>query len=307
MSIITILGSINMDLVTQVDHIPKVGETILGTNFKQIPGGKGANQAVAAARLGANVQMIGKVGNDTNGELLKTELKSNHVGTKHINNTSQDTTGIALITVEKSGNNSIVVISGANDLLQPIDVDSAMEELEETKILVSQLEVPIDTVQYAFKLAKSRGIFTILNPAPAKKLDKEFIQYIDLLTPNETELELLSGVSIHSEEDIIKAANVLIDIGIKQLIVTLGEKGCMYIDENGNKKYKSHKVDAIDTTAAGDSFTAAIAVSLNEGKTIDESINFASRVGALTVSKFGAQSSLPYRTDVDKFEGAKCE
>ena len=302
---IMIIGSINMDLVTKVDHIPKVGETILGTSFSQIPGGKGANQAVAVARLGASIKMIGKVGHDSSGEILLNKLREDNVGTQYIASDSNEPTGTALITVEESGDNSIVVVPGANFDINVEDVNVAIDEIVKSKIIISQLEVPIEIVSHTFKKAKEAGVFTILNPAPAAKLNRDLISCIDLLTPNETELELLSGITINNEEDIIEASNVLITQGIKQIIVTLGAKGCMYIDKDKHKRYSSNKVNPVDTTAAGDSFTAAIAVAMSEGKTIDEMIEFASKVGALTVTKFGAQSSLPYREEVDKYEGGK--
>lgn len=305
MADIMIIGSINMDLVTKVDHIPKVGETILGTSFSQIPGGKGANQAVAVARLGASIKMIGKVGNDSSGEILLNKLREDNVGIEYIASDSNEPTGTALITVEESGDNSIVVVPGANFAIKVEDVDVAINEIIKSKIIISQLEVPIEIVSHTFKKAKEAGVFTILNPAPAAELNSDLISNIDLLTPNETELELLSGVTINSEEDIIEASKVLIAKGIKQLIVTLGEKGCIYIDKDGHKRYSSNKVDAVDTTAAGDSFTAAVAVAMSEGKTVDEMIEFASKVGALTVTKFGAQSSLPYREEVDQYGGVK--
>ena len=302
---ILVIGSLNMDLVTGVEKMPRIGETLLGESFKQIPGGKGANQACAAARLGGEVTMIGHVGNDNFGEALISSLYNDGVDTSCINKIDKVSTGIAVIIVDDMGDNSIVVVPGANYTLTSEDIDNSIEYINKADIIVTQLEIPVEAVKTALKKAKEQGKYTILNPAPAKKLDDEIIGNVDLLTPNETELEVLSDVKIETEEDVLKAAKVLINKGIKELIVTLGSKGCLYINKDGFKRFSSYKVDAVDTTAAGDSFTAAIAVGLSEGKQIDEAIDFASKVGALTVTKEGAQSSLPYRQDVIDFRGQR--
>ncbi|MTI67349.1 MAG: ribokinase [Firmicutes bacterium] len=302
---ITVIGSLNMDLVTTTEKTPRVGETLIGKDFKSIPGGKGANQADAIAKLDGDVVMIGKVGNDEFGDRLKNSLKNDGVDVTYIKEVKDISTGIASIIVNGDGDNSIVVVPGANFKLDKTDIDKSIEALEKSDIIVSQLEVPIDTVKYSFKKAKELAKFTILNPAPANKLDDELISNIDLLTPNETELETLSGVSIKNDDDILKAAKILIDKGVKELIVTTGEKGCLYINEYKHKSYKAHKVDVKDTTAAGDSFTAALAVALSEGKNMDSAITLALKVAGLTVTKKGAQSSLPTKDDVKSFKGGK--
>lgn len=295
---IVVVGSINMDLVANVKKIPKKGETCLGLGFSQIPGGKGANQAVAAARLGANVEMIGRLGDDAIGDTLFETLVENRVGVKNVTRTEQETSGMAIITVEETGENNIVVIPGANAKLIEKDIDLAMDAIISSKAVIAQLETPLSTVRYALEKAKSLQKLTILNPAPAAYLEDDIIRNTDILTPNETELELLSGMEINNEEDIIQAGKKMIQRGVKKLIVTLGDKGCMYIDEKGHKSYPAFKVKAVDTTAAGDSFTAALAVALCEGKEMDDIILFATKVGALTVTKPGAQQSLPYRSEI---------
>lgn len=299
---IVIVGSINMDLVTSVKQIPKKGETLLGVGFNKIPGGKGANQAVAAARLGAQVEMIGRLGDDAIANDLLESLQSNNVGIKNVISTMQETSGIAMIMVEETGDNAIVVIPGSNLKLIEEDIDQAMDAISSAKIIVTQLEIPMQTVKYLLAKAKALNKYTILNPAPAAYLDDDIMINTDLLTPNETELEVLSGITISSESDIIRAGESLLKRGVKQLIVTLGDKGCMYIDEKGYKSYSALEVKAVDTTAAGDSFTAALAVALCEEKPMDEVIKFATQVGALTVTKFGAQQSLPYRSEVTESE-----
>lgn len=295
---IVVVGSINMDLVTNVKRIPKKGETLIGSGLNNISGGKGANQAVAAAKLGANVEMIGRVGDDTFANDLLKSLTENKVGVKHVNKTINEPSGTAIIMVEESGDNAIVVISGANAKLDYRDIDSAIDTIQSAKIVVTQLEVPIETVKYTLSKAKALNKYTILNPAPAAYLEDDIIVNTDLLTPNETELEILSGIKINNDSDIILAGKKLLDRGVKNLIVTLGENGSMYINKDGHKKFPALKVDVVDTTAAGDSFTGALAVGLCEGKTIEDSIKFATQVAALTVTKFGAGQSLPYRHEI---------
>lgn len=299
---ICVIGSLNMDLVVNVDTMPKPGQTIIGSNFKEVPGGKGANQAVAMARLNGNVSMIGKVGEGGFGQTLINSLKNDKVDTTYIQ-TSKGATGVALITVDKNAQNSIVVSPGANFEVKEDDIDNNIEAIKNSDIVVLQLETPLNTIKYALNKAKELNKYTILNPAPAVKLDDEIIKNVDLLTPNETELEIISGVSIETEEDIQKAAQIMIEKGVKELIVTLGSKGSLYINKEKSMFKKAYKVEAIDTTAAGDSYTGALAVALSQDKNIEDAMDFASKVGALSVLKEGAQSSLPTLEDVKNFRG----
>ena len=299
---ICVIGSLNMDLVVNVDTMPKPGQTIIGSNFKEVPGGKGANQAVAMARLNGNVSMIGKVGEDGFGQTLINSLKNDKVDTTYIQ-TSKGATGVALITVDKNAQNSIVVSPGANFEVKEDDIDNNIEAIKNSDIVVLQLETPLNTIKYALNKAKELNKYTILNPAPAVKLDDEIIKNVDLLTPNETELEIISGVSIETEEDIQKAAQIMIEKGVKELIVTLGSKGSLYIKKKKSMFKKAYKVEAVDTTAAGDSYTGALAVALSQDKNIEDAMDFASKVGALSVLKEGAQSSLPTLEDVKNFRG----
>lgn len=297
---ICVIGSLNMDLVVNVDEMPKKGQTLIGGNFKEVPGGKGANQAVAIAKLGGDVSMIGKVGNDGFGQTLINALKANNVKTDYIQ-IENCSSGVAMITVDKNAENSIVVAPGANFRVLREDIDKCIDSIKQSDIVVVQLETPLDTIKYALQESKQLDKYTILNPAPAVKLDEDIIKNVDLLTPNETELEILSGVKIENEEDIIKAGQVMIQKGVKQLIVTLGSKGSLYIDKDNVKFKESYKVDAIDTTAAGDSYTGALSVALSQDKDMDEAMDFASKVGALCVMKEGAQTSLPTIQDVLNF------
>ena len=299
---ICVIGSLNMDLVVNVDTMPKPGQTIIGSNFKEVPGGKGANQAVAMARLNGNVSMIGKVGEDGFGQTLINSLKNDKVDTTYIQ-TSKGATGVALITVDKNAQNSIVVSPGANFEVKEDDIDNNIEAIKNSDIVVLQLETPLNTIKYALNKAKELNKYTILNPAPAVKLDDEIIKNVVLLTPNETELEIISGVSIETEEDIQKAAQIMIEKGVKELIVTLGSKGSLYINKEKSMFKKAYKVEAVDTTAAGDSYTGALAVALSQDKNIEDAMDFASKVGALSVLKEGAQSSLPTLEDVKNFRG----
>ncbi len=299
---ICVIGSLNMDLVVNVDTMPKPGQTIIGSNFKEVPGGKGANQAVAMARLNGNVSMIGKVGEDGFGQTLINSLKNDKVDTTYIQ-TSKGATGVALITVDKNAQNSIVVSPGANFEVKEDDIDNNIEAIKNSDIVVLQLETPLNTIKYALNKAKELNKYTILNPAPAVKLDDEIIKNVDLLTPNETELEIISGVSIETEEDIQKAAQIMIEKGVKELIVTLGSKGSLYINKEKSMFKKAYKVEAVDTTAAGDSYTGSLAVALSQDKNIEDAMDFASKVGALSVLKEGAQSSLPTLEDVKNFRG----
>jgi ribokinase len=298
---ITVVGSLNMDLVTYTGRMPVTGETIMGKSFRQIPGGKGANQADAIAKLGAKVKMIGCVGCDDMGNTLLEALQNDGVDVAMVKRVEGISTGIASITVDASGNNCIIVVPGANYKLSIGDLEASYEVIQNSEVVVAQLEVPIEAVKFAIKTAKQMGKLTILNPAPAIELEDEFLSNVDILVPNDTELELLSGIQVNKVGDLESAAQVLINKGVRELIVTLGSKGCIHINKSGSKAYPAYKVSAIDTTAAGDSFIGAVAVAISEGKSLEEAISFATAVGALTVTKEGAESSLPLREEVEAF------
>ena len=302
---IAVVGSLNMDLVINTESIPRPGETVLGTDFRRIPGGKGGNQAAAAARLGSEVIMIGAVGKDDMGGALIQSLIADGVNTEFILKKDGVSTGIAAIIVEQSGNNAITVVSGANYELSKEDVLNDRTIIEKSKIVLIQLEIPLPTVKQALSIAKSSDCLTILNPAPAAVLDQEILGDIDIMTPNELELELLSGCPAKSMGEIQIAGNRLLEQGVKELVVTLGERGCVRINQDGMKHFSARKVTAIDTTAAGDCFNGALAVALAEGKEMEDAIEFAISSSALSVTKFGAQTSLPYRKEADDFNSLK--
>lgn len=302
---ILVVGSINMDLVTVTEKTPKIGETVLGRTFSQIPGGKGANQAVAMARLKADVSMIGRVGTDSFGDTLIDGMKKDGLGVEGIEKVEGVSTGIASIVVDDSAHNSIIVVPGANFEITKEDIDRHIDLYKEADIIVHQLETPIDVVAYSMEVSKKIGKTTILNPAPARELSDEMIANVDYLIPNETELELISGMEVKTDEDVKAASRILMDKGVKKLIVTLGSKGAMYIDENETKVVKAYKVTAVDTTAAGDSFIGGLTTGIAKGLTIEKAMEFATKVGALTVTKAGAQTSLPTLEEVENFGGER--
>ena len=294
-----VIGSLNLDMVVNVDHTPLVGETILSDKMELIPGGKGANQACAAGCLGADVTILGAVGKDTYAEIQKESLKKAGVDVSHLVCRENDATGLAMITVNKDGDNSIVVVSGANATLSPKDIDDNRELIEACDIVIFQLEIPLETVCYAAKLAKSLGKTVILDPAPVpKEFPEELYKYVDIIKPNETELGMLTGIS-NAEEHLEEAVELLRGRGAKDILVTLGEKGVYLNEENGTScRIPALKVEAVDTTAAGDSFTAALAIMLADGKTLAEAAQFANYVSAIVVTRKGAQSSIPMLEEV---------
>lgn len=290
---ILVAGSLNMDLVVQASRLPLGGETIMGHGFSEIPGGKGANQAVAMARLGADVTMVGKVGADGFGETLIQTLQKSGANVDYIGRENDASTGVALITVQDSGENSIIVVSGANGSLLPKDLTTL--NFKDYALAVTQLETPMETVRAFLTQAKASGSFTILNPAPAKALPHDLYAAIDLLTPNETELATLTGIDTDSDEGIEKAAKELMAQGLGAIVVTLGARGSLYMNQKGDRHFEPAKsVKAVDTTAAGDSFTGGLAVSLAKGESMAAAMAFATKVAALTVQTLGAQSSLPH-------------
>jgi len=293
---ISVVGSIHMDFIIFTERFPKPGETITGKQFEMQPGGKGANQAVAAARLGKEVYMIGRVGDDYIGNLLIKNLEENKVNTLHVFETPQVHSGVALITVDSEGENTIVVAPGADNHLLPKDIDRAEKSFKKSEILLIQYEIPIETIQYAVKKAKEYSLKVIVNPAFVRKLPEGFYKYVDILTPNRIEAFEITG-----EKNIIDAGRKLLKMGVKTVVITLGAEGALVLHEKGHLKIPAIKVKPVDTTGAGDAFNGALAVAILEEKDIEEAVKFASAAAALKVTKPGAQKGLPYREELENF------
>ena len=303
MANIVILGSINVDLVIQSTKPPRMGETVMGGGFITVAGGKGANQGVAVARLlqnGASAAFIGAVGGDTFGGVMRDNLAKNGLDVTHVKIADNVATGTAIIVIY-GGDNFIVLDSGANAEITVEDVMRAEPLISGTDMLITQLEIPMEVVRAALALAKKHNVTTLLNPAPARTLDDELLADVDIITPNETECEVITGVNADTVNGGKAGVTALLARGVKQAIVTMGGNGAAYNDgadicHNPGVKAKA----VVDTTAAGDSFTGALAVALTEGKTIHEAVSFACAVGAITVASRGAQPSLPLRAAVEK-------
>ena len=297
---ILVIGSLNMDMVAEVHHTPTAGETILTDTMRLIPGGKGANQACAAGKLGAKVTMLGAVGKDSYGRILKDSLRESGVHTQFILE-RETSTGVAFITVNEEGNNCIVVVSGANASLMPEDIQGHLELIKESDIVILQMEIPVETVLFAARKAKELGKTVILDPAPVPKhFPKELFQYLDLIKPNETELKMLTGFG-GKEEELNLASGYLRSLGVRDIVVTLGERG-VYVnsEKEGIFRILGLKVEAVDTTAAGDSFTAAMALKMAQGENLSKAVRFANHVSAIVVTRKGAQSSIPSIEEVEK-------
>ncbi|HUS74223.1 MAG TPA: ribokinase [Sedimentisphaerales bacterium] len=298
---VAVVGSSNMDLVVKSNRIPAIGETILGGDFIMAPGGKGANQAVAAAKLGAQVFFIAKLGDDIFGSQSLNNFKKEGVNTKYVLQTREAPSGVALIMVDGDGNNLIVVAPGANQNLSPEDVKEAESDIASSGALVAQLEVPIETIEFAAGLANKSNVPFILDPAPAQKLSPQLLNMVDVLTPNETEAQILTGVEVKDQESAGAAAQKLLECGVKNVILTMGADGYLTASNEGTEFVPAKKVKAADSTAAGDAFTGSLAVGLAQGKTLSEAALFANNVAALSVTKMGAQPSMPTLQEVESF------
>ncbi len=290
-----------MDLVVKAPRIPSVGETILGGDFLMVPGGKGANQAVAAAKLGAHVHFVARLGDDLFGRQSLTNLQREGVDTTHVTSTSDAASGVALITVDGNGNNVIVVAPGANGKLSAADVKRAEADIGAAGAVVAQLEVPVETVSCAGALAREAGVPFILDPAPAQELSEDLLSMVSVLTPNETEARILTGVEVTDEASARVAASRLLDRGVATVVVTMGARGFLLAGDDAMEYVPALPVQAIDATAAGDAFTGSLAVGLAQGQPLREAARFAARVAALSVTKMGAQPSMPTRQEVDAF------
>jgi len=295
---IVVLGSTNTDMVVKSERIPAPGETILGGRFLMNPGGKGANQAVAAARLGGEVVFMAKVGDDLFGREAKALFAKEGICTDYVLTDPQEPSGVALIMVDGKGENCIAVASGANGTLTPDDIGVARDEIEQAGVLLMQLETPVDTVLCAAQWAAAKGVPVVLNPAPACPLPDALLACLSMITPNESEAELLTGVRVTDEASAEQAARALCDKGAKRVVITMGGKGAFVYWDGQGITVPAVKVDAVDTTAAGDVFNGALAVALTEDRPLAAAVSFAAEAAAISVTRMGAQASAPYRKEI---------
>lgn len=300
---IVVVGSSNTDMVVKSDRLPAAGETVTGGQFVMAPGGKGANQAVAAARLGAAVTFVAKVGTDMFGDQAIDGYQQDGILTDLIQRDSEHHTGVALILVDGGGENLISVASGANHALAPSDLNPAVDRIRSASVLMLQLECPLDTVTRAAEIAAEAGVAVVLDPAPApdSPLDAELLRNVAYLTPNETEATRLTGVEVTDEASAGTAAEKLLAVGARHVIVTLGSKGALVAGPEGSSLVPGHVVDAVDSTAAGDAFNGGLAAGLAGGMSLRDAVQQANLVGALSVTRLGAQPSLPTADDVKRF------
>lgn len=294
---IIVIGSANTDMVVQANSLPLPGETLLGGVFFMCAGGKGANQAVAAARLGGDVQFVAKVGNDIFGKQTIEGLQVENISTEYIFVEDKSPSGVALIMVNEEGENCIVVAPGANAQLMPEDI-LTVQNLKEAEIILMQLETPLETIQAVAKMAKANQQKVIINPAPAQELDEELLQGLFLITPNETEACLLTGVSVTDDATASKAAEVFLAKGVQNVVITLGKNGAFFQNHDQRIKVDAPIVNAKDTTAAGDTFNGALALALTENMDWEEALHFAVQAASISVTRMGAQASIPFRNEI---------
>ena len=296
---VCVVGASNMDLISYIPRLPVEGETLHGTEFRMGFGGKGANQAVMAAKLGANVAMVTKLGDDIFGKQTFRNFQKLGVDTGNVYFTKEAFSGVAPISVDQKGKNSIIIITGANDLLSIEDVKTAGNTIQSSNVMVCQMEISVDISISALRIAKEAGVLTIFNPAPARNdLPQEIYNLIDIISPNETETEILTGIKISNISDAEVAGQVLVNRGVKTVIITLGEKGSMLITKDTKEYFQSDSVDVVDSTGAGDAFIGSLAISLAKGRPLSDSIVFANKIAAISVQAKGTQSSFPSITDL---------
>lgn len=297
---IVVIGSSNTDMVMQVGEFPRPGETIMGCGFLQNQGGKGANQAVACARLGAETCFVGKLGCDALAQNTISLLRQEGIDVSQLTQTPDAPSGTAFIMVDSHGENSIIVNSGANACLTESDIDAASSLIAKASVVLMQLESPVRTLTYAAHVAKQHGAIVVLNPAPAPSvvLPDELLKNVDVLVPNQTETERLSGIEVRDEDTLLKAVNRLQEMGVGRVVVTLGSRGAMTVADGVPFWVSGEKIQAVDSTAAGDTFCGALCVRLSQGSRIEDAIRFACKAASLTVTRMGAQQSIPYLSEI---------
>ncbi|MDP6537112.1 MAG: ribokinase [Gammaproteobacteria bacterium] len=297
---ITVIGSINTDMVVKTEQLPSPGQTVIGGDFFMSAGGKGGNQAVAAARLGAAVSMVGNLGTDIFGDTAVSKLESEGIDCRFVSRDSHLHSGVALISVDEGGENHIVVSAGANSALNDAHVEAAFDALHDSSIVLIQLEISMATVAKAVALAGERNCRVILDPAPAQELPAAIMKGVYLLTPNESEAELLTGIRVRDENSARQAAGKLLTAGAENVSITLGNQGVFLANAGSDRLISAPDVDAVDTTAAGDCFNGALAVSLASGNSLPESVDFACRAASISVTRLGAQDSMPYAHEIEQ-------
>lgn len=297
---IFVIGSSNTDMVVKAAKLPSPGETVIGGSFLMNPGGKGANQAVTASRLGGNVTFVASVGNDIFGRQAMQQFQRERINTSFIVTDKEYPSGVALINVDAKGENSIAVAPGANAKLSIARVEQALRSMPDNSILLLQLEIPLETVEYAIAYGHRKNLKILLNPAPANKLSEATYKHLHVITPNESEAELLTGIPVTNVASADKAADALHAKGVPNVVITLGAKGALVSSDGRKRLIAAPAVTAVDTTAAGDCFNGALAVALSENKEWDEAVAFACKAASISVTRMGAQSSLPYRKEVDE-------
>jgi ribokinase len=298
---VTVVGSINIDIVALTERYPNRGETIFGKNIEILPGGKGANQAITCSKLGKKVVLIGCVGMDVFGDRLIETLDRNGVKTYKIKRTQQVSTGVALITIDETAENTMLVIKGANDLLGLEDIDNCMDEIRSSKVLLVQMEVPEKTVIHAMTIAKENGVSVVLDPAPAEGISLRALEFADIITPNRQETKHLTGIDATDVHSALSAARYFESIGVKHSIIKMAEKGCLVYSQGNWQHIEPVSVSPIDTVGAGDSFAGALACAIADGVDMFTAARFASIVAALKVTKWGAQEGIPTLREVNEF------
>jgi len=296
---IVVIGSSNTDMVVKTRTLPQPGETVLGGTFFMNPGGKGANQAVAAARLKGNVTIVTKLGNDLFGEQARLLLAKEGIETKYIIKDKKNPSGVALIIVDEHGENSIVVAPGSNGVLSAYDIDDEVYGDDTSDVFLLQLEIPLSTVEFVAEKVAEKGNRVILNPAPARQMSDELLSSLFIITPNESEAELLTGIRVTDAVSAENAAFRLLKKGVRNVIITMGVSGAFLLNNEISKMIPVVPVKAIDTTAAGDVFTGALAVAISEGRSLEVAIDFANKAASISVTRMGAQASAPYRNEID--------
>ena len=299
---IVVIGSNMIDQISKVQRFPLIGETLIGSEYHIGFGGKGANQAVMASRLGARVSMVTKVGSDLFGPMTIENFHKQGIAVDHVITAPNASSGVAPIWVDENGRNMIIIVPGANMLLDSNDVQAAVNIISTSKIVIAQLEIPNDTIEEGFKIAKAAGVMTILNPAPARPVSQSILQMTDIIVPNETEVELLTGIKVNGLRGAEEASRHLSEMGVKIVIITLGKDGAFLFDHSGARHFSAPSVNAIDTTGAGDAFIGGLAYAISHKQHLYNAIEFANICAALSVTKLGTQTSFPTMADIEEFQ-----